>query len=144
MKTTFYLLLLISLPFAGCREDEPPAQDDRPEMLSGKVSKNWKITEVTKNGTSIFSSYQECESDNVYTYYADKKYTLAEGNTKCDSTDPDLIFQGSWHINTETNTIIIVNGGSQQYYIIRSLNETTLVLAVNAGLSSYEFTYTMQ
>lgn len=85
----FYLLIISILPlFIHCDKEDGKGTD----IL---LNKTWKVGFMDKNpqsnpqGKILYHAWQECEKDDVYTFYTDKEQLVIEnGDNKCLSSEP--------------------------------------------------------
>lgn len=119
------LALLSLLIFTGCQKDDPP-----PPTKTELISRNWKVTAMTAvfpapiGTVDVLGQIDACEKDNIIKIQSAGTYTVDEGATKCDPTDPQIVETGNWvFANNETKLTII-----GETWDIVSLSATTLVL----------------
>lgn len=100
---------LASFPlFVACKKKEktPTKQE---YLMQGK----WKLESATAAGglIDLKSSLKACQTDNIYTFNADKTITVDEGATKCSDTAQQNSKDGSWALQNN-DAQIIINGSS--------------------------------
>lgn len=107
----FLSLTVIFFLAAGCSKDE---KQPTPEEL---ISKSWMHTDLlaTIGGVSqsvYADQYNTCEQDNIYTFNIDGTFSVAEGTSKCDPSDPDVYTTGTWVLleNGKKITIDTIDG----------------------------------
>lgn len=126
MRVSLLTLSLISLlTFTGCQKDDPP-----PPTKTELISRNWKATAMTAvfpapiGTVDVFAQLEACEKDNIIKVKADGTYTVDEGATKCDPTDPQIVETGNWVFASNETKLTIMG----ETWDIVSLSATSLVL----------------
>ncbi len=77
----------------------------------------------------IYATMKDCEKDNEFTFNADKTYSVIEGATKCDASDPDEIESGTYELtDTYTKMVTTVTGGDVTTRTIESITATEIIL----------------
>ncbi len=113
MRAVFCVIFLSF--FWGCKDDGlAPLESQRSAiLLSGKFneSKSWLISTAnveTTRGT-LTLNFTPCFIDNRFTFSNndDQSYGLTEGNSRCVTTDPDLIERGTWAFTKNAKKINI-------------------------------------
>jgi hypothetical protein len=147
MKKIHVLLFLVVVTVAGflsgCKKKDDAKPLSKAELLASTTSKKWKLIALTaatplgsfdlfdKNNLSQVY-LEDCQKDNVYIFYADKKYEEDEGATKCDSTDPQKADSGTWSISADETKLTISSSGGGAGGVtdgdmtIKELSSTTL------------------
>jgi Lipocalin-like domain len=130
---------------ASCKKSsDEPGVSARTQLIS---SKNWKWSDVTRtqsgSTTSIFSTFQACVKDNIYSFQANGAYSASEGASKCATTDPDIVEQGNWQFLNNENDLKVTSGPFEISYVITELTASGMKLAVtdNSGGITKVFTY---
>jgi hypothetical protein len=90
----FYVVALPTLLFSlsGCDDD------DKPKFDKSNLHGRWKLTAESDKAGGVFMHLEACSMDNIFTYNSDGTYVQVEGQTKCESTDPEEIYEGRWKI----------------------------------------------
>jgi hypothetical protein len=70
---------------SGCDPDE-----DKPKFDKSNLHGNWKLTDL-----------EACTTDDIFAYNSDGTHVHTEGQTKCESTDPDQVDAGTWSISND-------------------------------------------
>tara|TARA_B100000700_G_scaffold299872_1_gene367371 strand:- start:15 stop:563 length:549 start_codon:yes stop_codon:yes gene_type:complete len=102
---------------------------------------DWKINTSVIDPPVIFGSgevsdylvfTEECRRDNLITYdffNGAGTYTIREGATKCNASDPNTYEVGNWEINSDTSMIYITpNSLTQQEWIVVDITDKQLIL----------------
>ena len=102
---------------------------------------NWIISTSTINppvqfGSGEVSDYltftEECRKDDIteYAFFGGVgTYTIEEGNTKCNTNDPNTVEVGIWEINSDSTILYITpNGSTQQIWNINKISDQELIL----------------
>lgn len=97
MKRFSIPLLLVAMIFvAGCSKETNITKTDL-------ISKAWKYKTFSAVAGAltidVLSTLQPCELDDIYRFNSNKAYTIEEGATKCNSSDPQIKESGSWRFN---------------------------------------------
>ena len=121
----FYILLAFVL--AAC------SKKDEPASKASLLTRKWKQTDllVSQAGTAPVSVYntlvEDCSKDDIWEFKADGSFTVVEGATKCDPSDPVLISTGTWQlIENETKLVIDDISEPAQTLTINELTGSTL------------------
>jgi hypothetical protein len=139
--------LMLMLMLSGCPDKSVDPVPFPRENLVG----SWKLTEQkTGSGTAQQSVYDDmpiCITDNIFTYNEDGTYIQAEGDTKCESTDPSEKDTGTWAI--EGAMFLYTDGnGDDWVYEIETLDATTFIVSfeieVGGQVGVVTATYTKQ
>lgn len=105
-KITYFalMLMLASLVFSCKKKDPEPTPQQ-------KVTGNWRLTfaRITVDGVS--ENGQPCELDNTFNFQASGAFTIDEGATKCDPSDPQTS-TGTWSITADGKTMNINDSNS--------------------------------
>jgi hypothetical protein len=109
-KGAFLVVLFISqFLFLGCELTEPAKSDQ--ELLAGGASIQWKvvrgIAKIDGAEIDVVSAQNPCVLDNLLELYANGKFDLTEGTSKCSPNDPQLIYTGNWAYNEATKKLTI-------------------------------------
>lgn len=134
------LLLPVILFLASCgKDDEAPATAS--QIISGK---QWVTTALTVNpplvgqgGVSVSDLYAYyaanglgCLNDNIKFFNADGKYTIEEGENRCENSDY-IVEAGSWQLSSDESAVNTSQSGypfSNISYDIVELNNDVLQL----------------
>lgn len=118
MKTSLlmFALLLVSLIYVSCGDDEPKTDDSQTEYtekelsLHGGNQRYWKLKGDLYNGIDLMQSYGECEKDNIYLFDIHGNYNIDAGATKCATNpEPDLV-RGYYELDEAKNTLLLSFG----------------------------------
>ncbi|MFC5413089.1 hypothetical protein ACFPMF_27450 [Larkinella bovis] len=140
--------------FAGCSEKLEPKPVTYSQLLTGTEKKAWRMvsfqifdnkkSDGVQNVQTIMAS---CEADDQYVFYAnsDHKFEYTNGPSKCDTSEPDVIFDDTWTLingNASLEFVIPLLGGKFPW-TVRNLTETSLTVEyffpdIDA---SYRFTF---
>jgi hypothetical protein len=92
----FPLLMLTLIAVAGCGKDPVLTKSDL-------LAKAWKYKNFTAAAGSltldVMSQMKPCELDDIYRFSSNKTFTVEEGATKCNTTDPQIKESGPWRFN---------------------------------------------
>jgi hypothetical protein len=140
MKNYFLLLSLASaFAFTSCSDDkkkEDPKPTPAPAATKTQLisAKDWKMTKQTMNMngsgdidiTNTF--YTACELDNLQRFAANGTYTVDEGATKCDPSDPQTFASGTWAFTNNETKLKITEGADVSEVDIVELTATKVVV----------------
>ncbi len=129
----YILLLMLLLPFAGCREKYEITPATFSNLLTNGDSKSWKQRSfifyfddyvISEYDANLIYGVDDCDQDNEYVFYKKgKQVEMYAGATRCNE-DEDLIFSTSWEL-VNANANFFIGGGDP--YTIRKLTEDSLV-----------------
>jgi len=124
MKITFGKfgqLLFVILISWSCKKSDPTPVGPNSDL----IAKTWKLTDLTINGVSSFSTIPSCTADDLFIFSKDGKYKHDEGATKCDPTDPQIVETATWSLKQNLLTYVYPDGSSDAFVVIQ-LTTTTL------------------
>ena len=126
-------IFIVAFLWAGmsCNKDDQNVQ--LPVTRAQLLARSWIQTDLlaTPPGgtqTSVFNTVlTACQRDNIWNFKSDGTYTVTEGATKCNTTDPDIATSGTWQL-TESDTKIIIDDVSTapQTFTITELTSSSL------------------
>ncbi len=118
------LLMLALFAVAGCGKDPVITKTDL-------ISKAWKYKTFTAAAGAltldVLSQMQPCELDDIYRFTTNKTFTVEEGATKCNASDPQIKESGPWRFNTAETKLYL---GTDSVDVIE-LTSTVLHLRFN-------------
>ena len=145
MKEIFLKILgiisIFSIVFPACKKVND--SDSKTQLLT---SQEWKIikSESKVNSDPFIDHYPglpPCTQDDRYKFNTDNTYVLSEGVSKCNPTDPDIIFSGTWHF-TQDETKIQIDGTEST---IDELNGSSFIISnsyySNPDSNFYRYTF---
>lgn len=148
-KRLIFLWLLCSFIIFSCKKDEP--QKSNRDYLVEKACWRIKAFEVKDEVTGVYSDItysilqQECKRDNCFRFYKDGKYEENEGQTKCKSSDLDIVASGNWSLAADNRTITIITEGKTSEVTISSINGIKLItegtVNILSGIVPVRITY---
>ncbi len=107
------LFFFFSICMMSCKKSSTVEVSKNLELISRQ---SWKLTSLrisTNNGPWVdgLATLSPCQLDNLTIFHSDYTYTLDEGQTKCNNTDPQVIQNGSWSFSAgETKLTTTYNG----------------------------------
>ncbi|MFN8345065.1 MAG: lipocalin family protein [Spirosomataceae bacterium] len=151
----FVVVLLVSAA-SSCTEKLDPKPLTYSQLLTGKEKKTWTLSSLTivdqKDPFDLAGNQvlDPCELDDQFIFYAneEKKMEYANGLSKCSNSEPDILITDVWQLNNATATLEMgiprIFGGFKLPFVVKTLNETTLVLEYYFGDidASYRFKFT--
>lgn len=126
-----------SFTFVSCSDDDdttttptPTPQPTKTELITAK---NWKLTKqmVSINGSpeSDFTQfYDACELDNLHKFATTGAFTIDEGATKCNASDPQINSTGTWMFTNNEAKLKITEGADVTEVEIMELSASKLVV----------------
>ena len=141
-----YLLLLAlatSFMISSCGKDDD--DDKGPSKSALLANKNWMIiglTETKSNGTGTIDTYstlKNCVKDNILRFTPDNKFSVTEGATKCDISDPQEMINGTWALTDDGTRITgVAKGYGAEIELVELTNSKLIVkyLTIKSGITS--------
>lgn len=143
----------------GCSEEVKPTPPTYSQLLTGKESKSWRLTNIRvldagedSGPINVQQGFDPCIADDLYTFYANdvKTFEVREGASKCNPADPDVYVENTWSMVNATATLTFVMPLlTTQFalpFTVKSLTENTLTVEFyfeDLDLS-YRFTFAAQ
>lgn len=100
MKQIIVISILAISIFSSCKKDDPaPAVCN---LSTNNLMGTYKLTSIMYKAdtatpeTELFSYFDDCQKDDIYTFSTDSVYTISEGLTTCSPTNA---FTGNWYLN---------------------------------------------
>jgi hypothetical protein len=130
MKKSLFSLFIIACVAVGCSDDdrEPLPFERQVELLAGRKdeSKTWTLVSLVVNGTP--APILECDNDNTVTFYNNslQQYKITSNTEKCETTEPEVLEEGSWAFSVDGNTVII---SGSKVFAYKQMNYFGLVTA---------------
>jgi hypothetical protein len=122
----FTALLLMT---ASCKKNKDTV------TIVGKWKQSSGIYSPAYLGESdYFSAYSPCEKDDIVEFKSDNTYELNEGASKCDPASPQIIVAGSYTVNADLTSIVIIGQTTK-------IAVTSNTLTVNNTFSQAGVTY---
>lgn len=96
------------------------------------TQKTWKLTNVrykinSGSWVDAYGTISSCVKDNIVTYSTSGAYSIDEGATKCNTSDPQTYISGTWNFqNSETQLATVTSTFGTQVQSIVTLDENTL------------------
>ncbi len=139
----------------ACKEEFEPEPFTYTQVLTGKVSKTWKMTGISiledgKPTQNIPLPPNDCVFDDEYVFYAndEKKYEILDADIKCSPDDPDIFLEDKWSfVNANATLEIVLPILTSEFrlpFIVKSLTDTRMVLEIYFDGGSYRFTFQSQ
>ncbi len=103
LRFAFFVLFLGAMAtLSSCKKDDKQVTPQN--LISAKP---WIVTGATVDGTDAYGSLASCVRDDVFRYNADGSYTLEEGDSKCDASDPQIFARGNWTYDESTQVLVM-------------------------------------
>jgi len=131
-------LFLITLFSVNCSKDKDPEPKSKTTFLTQKDWLVSKFEEKLNNGPYVddFPNWSPCEKDDKYVFETGNTYEYNEGATKCNASDPQIIYTGSWAL-TDNETKILFGSSS---FTIDQLDDNTLIISATEVLAPDTYT----
>ena len=128
-KTIFVVLAAATVAVSSCKKDEDnssntPSNTNTASKKELLTAKPWKTTGLTIGGADLWSQFDACEKDNIYTFKTNGVYIDDEGATKCDPADPQIVTTSTWAL-IENDTKLVYAGDTA---IINEISSSKMVL----------------
>jgi hypothetical protein len=122
-KKGLILVLLTTIIFS-CEKEKDLTKT---EIITQKP---WKLTAKTINPaidypgigiiSDFFALYNDCSKDDIWVFKSTGSYTMEEGATKCNTTDPTVWDMGTWTFNSDETVLTTASNiyGLSEYDIV--------------------------
>ncbi len=151
-----FVVVFIVGAISSCSEKLDPKPLTYSQLLTGTEKKTWTLSGLTivdqKDPFDLAGNQvlDACELDDQFIFYAneEKKMEYANGPSKCTNNEPEILITDVWQLTNANATLEIgiprIFGGFKLPFIIKTLNENTLVLEYYFGDidASYRFKFT--
>ncbi|WP_460983681.1 hypothetical protein [Spirosoma fluminis] len=154
MRQFIRLLLvpvLLGWLLGGCSERIEPKPVTYSQLLTGTTKKSWRLVSYQildeGKGTGAIPFQQTCQTDDLYTFYADEQHTfeIGEGASKCTADANDIYVTDTWTLvnaNASLEFYLDILGGKFPW-TIKTLTDRSLTIEyyfpdIDA---SYRFTF---
>lgn len=116
------ILLFSFLVFLACKKERIPT-------LTEELAKsNWQKSQILISADSILDTIPSievisppCKSDNIWSFDAtNNTFTLDEGSSKCDDSDPQIKDQGIIEEQDNGAKLLVKGGGTNEIWEIES------------------------
>ncbi len=148
-KLLFSLACISAFTFSSCEKDS----DDAKTNIEILTSHSWKISGANADPalnllvdgeiltvTDVFLYYDDCNKDNLYTYYTDGNRVM-ENSIKCDPSESSST-STTWNFDSTETRLIIISSNKERDYEIELLDDDNLILNYmdNIGGKDYKMT----
>ncbi len=124
MKTNW--MKLSALLFAGMFIFAACSSEDDKTKTELLTAQSWKTIHAYMEGADIMEALEECDKDDLSTFFEDGSYQFDEGATKCDPDNPQIFEEGTWSFNADETVMTLVSDGISTEFTLITLNESTL------------------
>jgi hypothetical protein len=144
MKKIIFFNVIVAIITLSCKKETTnPPKDESKTKVEILTSTNWIISEYIKTGDddsykNIYESMYDCNRDNEIVFDSNGDYFELAGNSKCDPSDSDIIYQSTWVVNNDTTEIEFFS----ENYNINFISEDSLRLINSYYDSDSEINYT--
>jgi hypothetical protein len=137
-----FIIILLSTSCAKSDDNtsSTPTGSNTPPPTKTELltDKNWVLAALTVNGEDKLSTVRDCKVDDIHIFKTDITYTLDEGPTKCNATDPQIAATSLWEfLDNETKIKF-----RRQIFKLVELTDTKFVVEFDSGSLLSVFTYT--
>lgn len=109
-------------------------------LLAAADGKKWLVNSVTFNGDEMFSTFEECEKDNLEIFYKDGTYINDKSDLKCSTSEAQQRI-GTWIFNSNQTSILVTVDGATSTWILGNLETTAFSIQKNISGLANIFTY---
>lgn len=127
------ILAISILAIASCGKKDTTTNTTTSKTKTQLLTqKTWKLTNVrykinSGSWVDAYSTVSSCVKDNIVTYTSSGSYSIDEGATKCNTSDPQTYITGTWNFqNSETQFALNTATFGTQVQSIVTLDENTL------------------
>jgi len=145
-KTNLLLIITLTLLALSCKKDENLSKK---ELLIGK---EWIMTAQTVSPamnidgtliTGLYAQYDPCDKDDIGKFNSNGSYTLEEGLTKCDVSNPQVYETGTWTFNSDETIIVMTSStGTVTNRKIQELTEIKIIITEEEVVEGIKYTVT--
>ena len=150
IRLSAYITCMLLLALFSCREQFEPEPFTYSQLLTGKVSKTWRLTGISilEDGAptqNIPVQDNDCAFDDRYVFYAneEKKFEVQNGATKCDESEGDIVVTDIWAFSNANATLEmilpILSIDTRLPFIVKSLKDVRLSMEIFFDGGSYRF-----
>lgn len=148
----FFLFSLMCLALTFCREPFEAEPFTYSQLLTGKVSKSWRMTGISileddSPTQNIPLPDEDCVYDDEYVFYAneEKRFEVSNGRRKCEETEDDILVTDRWAFSNANATLEmilpILSSNQRLPFIVKSLTEERLTIEIYFDGGSYRFVF---
>ena len=142
------LIMFLGIAVACSKSDPAPlGAQTKAKLLAGDANKSkvWKLRELSYKvgtGATTTQTLQGCFSDNSYTFTnnAAQSYVSNEGASKCGTSSPDLIEQGTWAFTIDGLSLIV---GVDQTFSTNGLFSPEAILTTDTSTPPNYYAFTI-
>lgn len=135
MKKIFLGVMALSLALVACKKDEDAPT--KSELLTNGSSKTWAISKFFYGGQDITDAIDSCSFDDNFVFRSDFTFEVNEGETKCDSEDPQISESGVWALIENDTKIVQISDGITDTATVLRLTEGNLdIESVDDGITN--------
>ncbi len=146
MKNLFFCSLCFFFLLVSCSKDNDISNAEL-------IVNDWRITARTVDppiafgGTMVSDLYAQAEScykDDIISFKSDGKYTVEEGLTKCDDSDPQVSEVGTWQLNSDETILVLTDSDSDVTEInIVKMSKNSIEMNFIEKENDVNYTYTL-
>ena len=148
-KKAAQVILAIAV-IAGCKKDDNSSPTKTQLLTTGNwiVIANQVNPAIDANGdgvleNDIFAVSPQCYRDNITTFKTDGTYTIDEGATKCNASDPQIEESSYWKFSDNETKMLVGDPGSEQTFQVLELSGTVLTVRTVIESGSVTLTETL-
>lgn len=138
-KVLIAVSVLMAFGAVSCKkETTDPVEKKDPTAMDRITAHDWILKDRTMDGASIWSNYEDCYKDNVYTFGKDSSYHMGESTLPCNP--PNELTQ-MFRISVAQDSLFLFAfvGSQETNYKILQLTDTKL--EVQYSLPDHDYTW---
>lgn len=138
MKSIFLTIVVGLLALIlSCKKNTEPSRVDYLTKGSWRIV-SWEYrTGATGTWTDAFATLQACKKDDETVFLKNGTYQINEGASKCNSTDPSIVFSSTWSLSPDIKKIVFPSPLPE--WMIEQLNAFQLIYtySIDIGPQTY-------
>jgi hypothetical protein len=138
LKLALVACLALLITLNSCKDDDEPAASKKPLL----VGKDWIVVKYELSGVDITDDREECETDDITTFFEDGGFLVDVGDLKCDEFDTNV--EGTWEFKANETILSLQEGSDDSDWDIESLTSDQLVISQYVDLFNGDIRVTMQ
>jgi hypothetical protein len=126
--TLMFLMAAIAMgTINSCKKDDDNGGADVAQLEANLTAGDWIQVDHKQDGVSDWDTdWEDCEKDDIATFFTDGSYQIDEGPTKCDPNDPQVSESGTWQL-TQDGKQLVMEGFA---FEIIKLTSTDMVISL--------------
>lgn len=148
-KLIIFLTIINIISLSSCKKDEDLTQTQllcrASWILSASVINPAYFFEDVGAITDYYAVLPTCIRDDLWIFKENESYSLEEGATRCDPSDPKIFDHGTWASSLDFTTIVLTSNmyyNSVEYDILELTEQTLTIERIIYDTLSNIFTWT--